>query len=29
VTVLHGHPLPFPIGNWRADFVAGLRRALA
>jgi hypothetical protein len=26
--VLHDQPLPFPLGNWRADFVAGLRRAL-
>jgi hypothetical protein len=29
VRVLHDQPLPFPLGNWRADFVAGLRRALA
>jgi len=29
VTVLHDDPLPFPLGNWRAAFVAGLRRALA
>jgi hypothetical protein len=28
VTVLHDQPLPFPLGNWRAEFVAGLRRAL-
>jgi hypothetical protein len=29
VRVLHDQPLPFPLGNWRAEFVAGLRRALA
>jgi hypothetical protein len=29
VTVLHDQPLPFPLGNWRAAFVAGLRAALA
>jgi hypothetical protein len=29
VKVLHDQPLPFPLGNWRAKFVAGLRRALA
>jgi hypothetical protein len=29
VQVLHDQPLPFPLGNWRADFVAGLRKALA
>jgi hypothetical protein len=29
VTMLHDQPLPFPLGNWRAEFVAGLRRALA
>jgi hypothetical protein len=28
VPVLHDQPLPFPLGNWRPDFVAGLRRAL-
>jgi hypothetical protein len=28
VTMLHDQPLPFPLGNWRADFAAGLRRAL-
>jgi hypothetical protein len=28
VTVLHDRPLPFPLGNWRAEFVAGFRRAL-
>lgn len=28
VRVLHDQPLPFPLGNWRADFVAGLRQAL-
>jgi hypothetical protein len=29
VHVLHEEPLPFPLGNWRADFVAGARHALA
>jgi hypothetical protein len=29
VRVLHDQPLPFPLGNWRAEFIAGLRRALA
>jgi hypothetical protein len=28
VRVLHNQPLPFPLGNWRAEFVIGLRRAL-
>lgn len=28
VRVLHDQPLPFPLGNWRADFIAGLRQAL-
>lgn len=28
VGVLHDVALPFPLGNWRAGFVAGLRRAL-
>jgi hypothetical protein len=28
VRVLHDQPLPFPLGNWRAEFVAGLRQAL-
>lgn len=28
VHVLHDAPLPFPLGNWRAKFVRGLRRAL-
>ena len=28
VRVLHDQPLPFPLGNWRAGFVAGLRRSL-
>ncbi len=28
VRVLHERPLPFPLGNWRADFGAGLRDAL-
>jgi hypothetical protein len=27
--VLHDQPLPFPIGNWRAAFITGLRRALS
>jgi hypothetical protein len=29
VQLLHDQPLPFPLGNWRAEFVAGLRTALA
>jgi hypothetical protein len=29
VRVLHDQPLPFPLGNWRAEFIAGLRRALS
>jgi len=29
VPVLHDQPLPFPLGNWRAEFVAGFRSALA
>lgn len=29
VRVLHDDPLPFPLGNWRAHFVAGFRRCLA
>lgn len=29
VNVLHDEPLPFPLGNWRAQFVAGFRRALS
>jgi hypothetical protein len=29
VRVLHEGPLPFPLGNWRAQFIAGLREALA
>ena len=29
VRVLHDQPLPFPLGNWRAEFIAGLRQALA
>jgi hypothetical protein len=29
VNVLHEEPLPFPLGNWRRQFVAGFRRALA
>jgi hypothetical protein len=28
VNVLHDESLPFPLGNWRAQFVAGFRRAL-
>src|SRR5581483_6338307 len=28
VRVLHDVPLPFPLGNWRAEFVQGFRRAL-
>lgn len=27
-TVLHSRPLPFPLGNWRAQFVEGVRAAL-
>lgn len=27
VPVLHEEPLPFPLGNWRAQFVEGFRRA--
>ena len=27
--LLHDEPLPFPLGNWRAEFVAGMRKALA
>jgi hypothetical protein len=26
--VLHDRPLPFPLGNWRADFVRGFRQAI-
>jgi hypothetical protein len=29
ITLLHDEALPFPLGNWRAQFVAGMRRALA
>lgn len=29
VRVLHDEPLPFPLGNWRAQFVAGFRKALS
>jgi hypothetical protein len=29
IRVLHDQPMPFPLGNWRAEFVAGLRQALA
>lgn len=28
VRVLHDEPLPFPIGNWRAEFARGMRAAL-
>jgi hypothetical protein len=28
IPVLHDQPLPFPLGNWRAEFIAGLRQAL-
>jgi hypothetical protein len=28
VRILHDEPLPFPLGNWRARFVHGLRRAI-
>lgn len=28
VRVLHDDPLPFPLGNWRAQFVTGFRSAL-
>lgn len=29
VRVLHDESLPFPLGNWRARFAVGLRRAVA
>ena len=29
VRVLHDQPLPFPLGNWRTNFITGLRRALS
>jgi len=29
VRLLHDAPLPFPLGNWRSEFVAGVRAALA
>jgi hypothetical protein len=29
VPVLHDEPLPFPLGNWRAQFILGFRSALA
>lgn len=29
VRVLHEEPLPFPLGNWRRQFVEGFRRAVA
>ena len=29
VKILHSTPLPFPLGNWRAQFVDGFRAALA
>jgi hypothetical protein len=25
VVLLHDQPLPFPLGNWRAQFVRGFR----
>jgi hypothetical protein len=28
VKLLHDEPLPFPLGNWRARFVGGMRKAL-
>lgn len=28
VTVLHDEPIPFPLGNWRAQFVSRFRSAL-
>jgi hypothetical protein len=28
VTLLHDRPLPFPVGNWRREFVDGFRRAI-
>jgi hypothetical protein len=29
VPLLHAEPLPFPLGNWRSQFVAGFRQAVA
>lgn len=29
VRLLHDTPLPFPLGNWRSEFVAGARAALS
>jgi hypothetical protein len=29
VKVLHDRPLPFPLGNWRAQFIVGFRGAVA
>jgi hypothetical protein len=29
IRILHDTPLPFPLGNWRAQFVDGVRAALA
>lgn len=29
VKVLHEHPIPFPLGNWRAKFIDEVRAALA
>lgn len=29
VSVLHDEPLPFPLGNWRAEFIARFRVAVA
>lgn len=28
VVLLHDEPLPFPLGNWRSDFISGFRRAV-
>ncbi len=28
IKILHNEALPFPLGNWRARFVAGMRQAL-
>jgi len=28
VRILHDEPIPFPLGNWRAQFVSGVRNAL-
>lgn len=29
INVLHEQPLPFPLGNWRSNFIDGMRGALA